>query len=58
MQDRQIARILAAGQATPSALFEAYRIAGENRDAFVAALIARLCVDQARAAITTATSAA
>lgn len=51
IQDQQIARIMADGQAAPSALFEAYRISGENRDAFVAALIARLCVDQARATL-------
>lgn len=48
-QDSQITQILEfhKGAAAP-ALFERYRIAGENRDAFVAALIGRLCVLEAR----------
>lgn len=48
-QDSQITQILEfhKGAAAP-ALFERYRIAGENRDAFVAALIGRLCLLEAR----------
>lgn len=48
-QDSQITQILEfhKGAAT-SALFERYRISGSNRDAFVAALIGRLCVFETR----------
>lgn len=48
-QDKQITQILEyhKGSAAP-ALFERYRISGENRDAFVAALIGRLCVLETR----------
>lgn len=44
-QDAQITRIIEQhkGGAAP-VLFERYRISGENRDAFVAALIGRLCL--------------
>lgn len=49
VQDQKIAQILASteGQAA-SLLFEHYRIAGRNQDVFVAALIARLCMAEAR----------
>ncbi|MBD9419837.1 hypothetical protein IB259_11280 [Achromobacter sp. ACM04] len=45
VQDQAIAQILTAarGAAAPL-LLERYRIAGQNQDAFVAALIMRLCV--------------
>ena len=48
--DTQITEILEfhKGNAAP-ALFERYRISGENRDDFVAALIARLCILEALA---------
>lgn len=48
-QDSQITQILEyhKGTAAP-ALFERYRISGTNRDAFVAALIGRLCMLEAR----------
>lgn len=49
VQDREIAQILTAlrGAAAP-VLFERYRISGQSQDAFVAALIARLCVADTR----------
>lgn len=52
VQDQAIAQILTAahGGAAPL-LFERYRIAGQNKDAFVAALIMRLCVAEARHAL-------
>lgn len=44
-QDLKITQILEyhKGSAAP-ALFEQYRVSGQNRDAFVAALIGRLCL--------------
>jgi hypothetical protein len=49
-QDSQIAQILEFHKgAAAAALFERYRVSGENKDAFVAALIGRLCVLEARA---------
>nr|WP_321268222.1 hypothetical protein [Alcaligenes faecalis] len=51
-QDQKIETIIRAhGGNSASSLFESYRIAGTNRDAFVAALIGRLCVIEARAAL-------
>lgn len=48
-QDSQITQILEFHKGgAASALFERYRISGQNRDAFVAALIGRLCVFEAR----------
>lgn len=49
-QDTKITQILEyhKGAAAP-ALFERYRISGVNKDAFVAALIARLCLIEAKA---------
>lgn len=51
-QDERIETIIRSlgGNSAP-ALFESYRIAGTNRDAFVAALIGRLCVLEARTAL-------
>jgi len=48
-QDSQITQILEyhKGEAA-QALFERYRISGQNRDAFVAALIGRLCLLEAQ----------
>jgi len=44
-QDKQIEQIINANHGNAvSALFERYRISGNNRDTFVAALIARLCL--------------
>ena len=51
--DAEIARVLESDQGlAASELFERYRIAGEGRDSYVAALIGRLCVEHARAALT------
>lgn len=48
-QDSQITQILEYHKgAAASALFEQYRASGTNRDAFVAALIGRLCLLEAR----------
>jgi len=48
-QDKRISEFIDTGRANAvSDLFEYYRIVGENREAFVAALIARLCVLEAR----------
>jgi len=48
-QDKRISEFIDAGRANAASdLFEYYRILGENREAFVAALIARLCVLEAR----------
>lgn len=48
-QDSQITQILEYHKgAAVSALFERYRVSGVNQDAFVAALIGRLCVLEAR----------
>lgn len=45
-QDKKISQIIEyyGPAAAVSRLFEEYRIAGANRDDFVAALIARMCV--------------
>lgn len=44
-QDSQITQILEYHKGgAASELFERYRISGSNRDAFVAALIGRLCL--------------
>lgn len=51
-QDERIETIIRSlGSNSAPALFESYRIAGTNRDAFVAALIGRLCVLEARTAL-------
>ncbi|WP_156350612.1 MULTISPECIES: hypothetical protein [Achromobacter] len=49
VQDLAIVQILTAsrGAAAPL-LFERYRISGQGQDAFVAALIARLCMAEIR----------
>jgi hypothetical protein len=48
-QDSQITQILEYRKGSAaSALFERYRISGVNQDAFVSALIGRLCVLEAR----------
>jgi hypothetical protein len=52
--DTEIARVIESEQDAASMLLERYRIAGHGKDAFVAALIGRLCVDHARRAIPTA----
>lgn len=51
-EDSQITQILEyhKGESAP-ALFERYRISGGNRDAFVAALIGRLCLLEAQGRI-------
>lgn len=49
LTDAEIARVLASDQGNAAErLFKRYRIAGTGRDAFVAALIGRLCVMNAR----------
>jgi len=49
LADAEIARVLASDQGNAAErLFERYRIAGTGRDAFVTALIGRLCVENAR----------
>ncbi|MCO7642545.1 hypothetical protein NJI34_37880 [Pseudomonas sp. S 311-6] len=51
-QDGEIGSIISIhGSSSAPYLFERYRISGANRDTFVAALIGRLCVLEARAAL-------
>lgn len=51
-QDKQIGLIIGSKSInTASDLFDRYRIAGSNKDAFVAALIGRLCVLEAQASL-------
>jgi len=48
-QDKKITEMLGSGRSSDAHdLFEYNRISGENRDAFVAALIGRLCVLETR----------
>ena len=51
-QDKQIGLIIGANPAgSAPALFERYRVSGTNKDAFVAALIARLCLLETQQAL-------